>query len=65
MFPIFSLSFDLFEVLAKSKFYLFNPLTVMVWGGYHFCSGILVVRGLLDFSCHSCMRPYIFNYGLY
>jgi hypothetical protein len=52
MFPIFSLSFDLFEVLAKSNFYLFNPLTVMVWGGYHFCSGILVVRGLLNFSLH-------------
>jgi hypothetical protein len=27
----FILSFDLFEVLAKSKFYLFNPLIVMVW----------------------------------
>jgi hypothetical protein len=52
MFPIFSLSFDLFEVLAKSNFYLFNPLTVMVWGSYHFCSGILVVRGLLIFSLH-------------
>jgi hypothetical protein len=21
----------------------------MVWGVYHFCSGVLVVRGLLDF----------------
>jgi hypothetical protein len=35
--------------LAKSKFYLFNSLTLMVWGVYHFCSGVLVVRGLLDF----------------
>jgi hypothetical protein len=51
----FSLSFDLFEVLAKSMFYLFKLLTVMVWGFYHFCSGILVVRDLLNFSCHYCI----------
>jgi hypothetical protein len=63
MFHIFSLSFDLFEVLAKSKFYLFNSPNVMVWGVYHFCSGILVVRGLLNVSCHYCMCPTIFNYG--
>jgi hypothetical protein len=55
LFHIFSRTFDLLEVLAKSKFYLFNSLTVMVWGVYHFCSGILVVRGLLNFSCHYCM----------
>jgi hypothetical protein len=57
MLHIFNLSFDLFEVLAKSKFYLSNSLTVMVWGVYHFCSGMLVVRGLLNFYCHYCMCP--------
>jgi hypothetical protein len=64
-FPFLVFLFDLFEVLAKSKFYLFNPLTVIVWCGYHFCSGILVVRGILNISCHYCMCPYIFNHGLY
>jgi hypothetical protein len=57
LFHIFSLTFDLFEVLDKSKFYLFISLTVMVWGVYHFCSGILVVRGLLIFFCYYCMCP--------
>jgi hypothetical protein len=41
--------------LTKSKFYLLNSLTMMVWCVYHFCSGILVVRGLLNFSCHYCI----------
>ena len=59
----FSLSFDLFAVLAKSKFYLFNPHTVIFWGGYHFYSGALVVRGLLYFSYNYCMCPHIFNHA--
>jgi hypothetical protein len=45
-----SFIFPLFEVLAKSKFYLFNPLTVIFWGGYYFYSGTIVVKGLLHFS---------------
>jgi hypothetical protein len=49
LFPTFSLSFDLCEVLAKSKLYLFNPLTVIFWSGYYFYSGTIVVKGLLMF----------------
>jgi hypothetical protein len=60
---LFSLSFNLFGVWAKSKFNLFNLLNVMMWGVYHFCSGVLVVEGLLNFSCHFCICPYIFNHG--
>jgi hypothetical protein len=28
---------------------LFNPLTVILWGGYYFYSGTIVVKGLLNF----------------
>jgi hypothetical protein len=33
------------------------------WGVYHFCSGVLVVRSLLNFSCHFCICPYLLNHG--
>jgi hypothetical protein len=29
----------------------------MGWGVYHFCSGVLSVRSLLNFSCHFCNGP--------
>jgi hypothetical protein len=29
---------------------LFNPLIMMGWGTYHFCSGVLVVTSPLNFS---------------
>jgi hypothetical protein len=35
--------------MAKTKFYLSNPLKLMGWGVYHFCSCALVVRSLLIF----------------
>ena len=54
--------FDLFEVLAKPLFYLFNPLTVIFWGGYYFYSGTKVVKGLLNFPHHCCISPIIFNH---
>jgi hypothetical protein len=39
----------LFEIGPNIKFYLFTLLKMMGWGGYHFCSGVLVVTSTLDF----------------
>jgi hypothetical protein len=36
---------------------------MMGWGVYYFCSGVLVVRSLLNFSYHFLNGPYFFNYG--
>jgi hypothetical protein len=47
---IFWLPCDLIRTWAKIKFELFNPLIMMGWGIYYFCSGVLVVRSLLNFS---------------
>jgi hypothetical protein len=44
------LTYDLIGIWLNIKFYLFNPLKIMGSGGYHFCSGVLVVRSLLNFS---------------
>jgi hypothetical protein len=46
---IFWLTYDLIGIWLNTKFYLFNPLKMMGWGIYHFCSGVLVVRSLLIF----------------
>jgi hypothetical protein len=59
----FRLSHDLFKAWANFKFYLFSSLILMGWCVYHFCSGVLVVRSLLNFSCHFCNGSYIFNHG--
>jgi hypothetical protein len=40
---------DLFEIGSNIKFYLFALLKMMDWGGYHFCSEVLVVTSQLDF----------------
>jgi hypothetical protein len=64
MFP--TLVFLLFfKVLSKYYFYLFNLFTVILWGGYHFYSGTLVVNGLLNFSYYYCICPHIFHHYLY
>jgi hypothetical protein len=59
MLHIFWLSYDLIETWAKIKFELFNPLIMMGWGIYYFCSGVLAVRSLLNFSYHFWNGPYI------
>jgi hypothetical protein len=59
----FWLSYDLIRTWAKIKFELFNPLIMMGWGVYYFCSDVLVVRSLLKFSYHFLNGAYIFNYG--
>jgi hypothetical protein len=46
----FWLAYDLIEIWLNIKFYLFTLLKMMDWGGYHFCSGILVVTSPLNFS---------------
>jgi hypothetical protein len=46
----FWLAYDLIEIWVNIKFYLFNPLKMMDWGIYHFCSGVLVVTSPLNFS---------------
>jgi hypothetical protein len=46
----FWLAYDLIEIWLNSKFYLFTLLKMIDCGVYHFCSGILVVASLLDFS---------------
>jgi hypothetical protein len=46
----FWLTYDLIGMLLNTKFYLFIPFKMMGWGVYHFCSGVLVVRSLLNFS---------------
>jgi hypothetical protein len=45
----FWLPYDLIRTWAKIKFELFNPLIIMGWGIYYFCSGVLAVRNLLKF----------------
>jgi hypothetical protein len=45
----FWLVYDLIEIWPNIKFYLFNLLKMMGWGIYHFWSGVLVVRSLLNF----------------
>jgi hypothetical protein len=45
----FRVSHDLFGIGPNIKFYLFTLLKMMGWGGYHFCSGVLVVTSPLDF----------------
>jgi hypothetical protein len=46
----FWLAYDLIGIWLNIKFYLFNPLKMMGWGIYHFCSGVLVVTSPLNFS---------------
>jgi hypothetical protein len=46
----FWLAYDLIEIWLNIKFYLFNPLKMMGWSIYHFCSGVVVVTSLLNFS---------------
>jgi hypothetical protein len=41
--------YDLIEICPNIKFYLFTLFKMMGWGGYHFCSGVLVVTSPLDF----------------
>jgi hypothetical protein len=45
----FWVAHDLFGIGPNIKFYLFTLLKMMDWGGYHFCSGVLVVTSPLDF----------------
>jgi hypothetical protein len=45
----FWVAHDLFGIGSNIKFYLFTLLKMMGWGGYHFCSGVLVVSSPLDF----------------
>jgi hypothetical protein len=48
----FRLSYDLMRTLSKTIFELFSSLIVRGWGVYYFCSGVLVVRSLLNFYYH-------------
>jgi hypothetical protein len=45
----FWVAHDLFAIGPNIKFYLFTLLKMMGWGGYHFCSGVLVVTSPLEF----------------
>jgi hypothetical protein len=45
----FRLSYDLIRTWAKTIFELFSSLIVRGWGVYYFCSGVLLVRSLLNF----------------
>jgi hypothetical protein len=45
----FWVAHDLFGIGPNIKFYLFSLLKMMGWGGYHFCSEVLVVISPLDF----------------
>jgi hypothetical protein len=45
----FRLSYDLIRTWTKTIFELFSSLIVRGWGVYYFCSGVLVVRSLLNF----------------
>jgi hypothetical protein len=45
----FWVTHDLFEIWLIIKFYLFTLLKMMGWGGYLFCSAVLVVTSPLDF----------------
>jgi hypothetical protein len=45
----FRLSYDLIRPWAKTIFELFSSLIVRGLGVYYFCSGVLVVRSLLNF----------------
>jgi hypothetical protein len=47
---IFLLTYDLIGIWLNINFYLFNPLKMMGWGVYQFCSDVLAVRSLLNFS---------------
>jgi hypothetical protein len=40
------------RTLSKTIFELFSSLIVRGWGVYYFCSGVLVVRSLLNFYYH-------------
>jgi hypothetical protein len=59
----FRLSYDLIRTWAKTIFELFSSLIVRGWGVYYFCSGVLVVKSLLNFSYLSSKGSYIFNHG--
>jgi hypothetical protein len=48
----FRLSYDLMRTLSKTIFELFSSLIVRGWGVYYFCSGVLVVRSLLNSYYH-------------
>jgi hypothetical protein len=48
----FRLSYELIRTWAKTIFELFSSLIMRGWGVYYFCSGVLVVRSLLNFSYH-------------
>jgi hypothetical protein len=48
----FWLSYDLIGTWAKTIFELFSSLIGRGWGVYYFCSGVLAVRSLLNFSYH-------------
>jgi hypothetical protein len=45
---LFWVTHDLFEIWLIIMFYLFTLLKMMGFGGYHFCSGVLVVTSPLD-----------------
>jgi hypothetical protein len=45
----FRVANDLFGIGPNIKFYLFTLHKMMGWGGYRFCSGVLVVTSPLDF----------------
>jgi hypothetical protein len=48
----FRISYDLIRTWAKTIFKLFSSLIVRGWGVYYFCSGVLVIRSLLNFFYH-------------
>jgi hypothetical protein len=56
--------FNFLKYWQNPSFIFFNPLILIFWGGYCFCSGTIVIKGLLNFSYHYCICPIIFNHYL-